>query len=94
MEAVSDPQAAYRAHGPALVRKAERMLRSREDAVDIGVAELLSLAFEAVESGDTDAAHRHRAVVRHIRHHLVILALGVEGDHLGVGRVGGHEFRP
>ncbi|MEO8846103.1 MAG: sigma-70 family RNA polymerase sigma factor [Kofleriaceae bacterium] len=35
MEAASDPQAAYRAHGPALVRKAERMLRSREDAIDV-----------------------------------------------------------
>ena len=35
MEAVSDPQAAYRAYGPALVRKAERVLRSREDAVDV-----------------------------------------------------------
>ena len=33
--AASDPQAAYRAYGPALVRKAERMLRSREDAVDV-----------------------------------------------------------
>jgi len=30
-----DPQAAYRTWGPALVRKAERILRSREDAVDV-----------------------------------------------------------
>ena len=35
MEAVNDPQAAYRAYGPALVRKAERILRSREDAIDV-----------------------------------------------------------
>jgi RNA polymerase sigma-70 factor (ECF subfamily) len=35
VEAVSDPQTAYRTHGPALVRKAERMLRSREDATDV-----------------------------------------------------------
>lgn len=35
MEPASDPQAAYRAFGPALVRKAERVLRSREDAVDV-----------------------------------------------------------
>ena len=35
MEPVGDPQAAYRAYGPALVRKAERILRSREDAVDV-----------------------------------------------------------
>jgi len=33
--AASDPTAAYRAYGPALVRKAERVLRSREDAVDV-----------------------------------------------------------
>jgi RNA polymerase sigma-70 factor, ECF subfamily len=30
-----DPQAAYRTHGPALIRKAERLLRSRDDAVDV-----------------------------------------------------------
>lgn len=36
MDAASnDPQAAYRAYGPALVRKAERILRSREDASDV-----------------------------------------------------------
>ena len=35
MEAATDPQSAYRAFGPALVRKAERLLRSREDAVDV-----------------------------------------------------------
>jgi RNA polymerase sigma factor (sigma-70 family) len=29
------PQTAYRAWGPALVRKAERILRNREDAVDV-----------------------------------------------------------
>jgi RNA polymerase sigma-70 factor (ECF subfamily) len=35
VEAVGDPQSAYRAFGPALVRKAERILRSRDDAVDV-----------------------------------------------------------
>jgi RNA polymerase sigma-70 factor (ECF subfamily) len=35
VEAASDPQSAYRAYGPALVRKAERILRSREDAIDV-----------------------------------------------------------
>jgi RNA polymerase sigma-70 factor, ECF subfamily len=35
VEPASDPQAAYRAFGPALVRKAERVLRNREDAVDV-----------------------------------------------------------
>jgi DNA-directed RNA polymerase specialized sigma24 family protein len=31
----SDARDAYRKFGPALVRKAERILRSREDAVDV-----------------------------------------------------------
>ena len=35
MEPASDPQAAYRAYGPALVRKAQRILRDRDDAVDV-----------------------------------------------------------
>jgi RNA polymerase sigma-70 factor, ECF subfamily len=35
VDAATDPQSAYRAFGPALVRKAERMLRSREDAIDV-----------------------------------------------------------
>jgi RNA polymerase sigma-70 factor (ECF subfamily) len=35
VDPATDPQAAYRAFGPALVRKAERMLRSREDAIDV-----------------------------------------------------------
>lgn len=35
MAPVSDPQSAYRTYGPALIRKAERILRNREDAVDI-----------------------------------------------------------
>ena len=33
--APADPQTAYRTWGPALVRKAERILRSREDAIDV-----------------------------------------------------------
>jgi RNA polymerase sigma-70 factor (ECF subfamily) len=32
---MTDAQAAYRSFGPALVRKAERVLRSRDDATDI-----------------------------------------------------------
>jgi RNA polymerase sigma factor (sigma-70 family) len=31
----SDPQTAYRTFGPALIRKAERILRNRDDAVDV-----------------------------------------------------------
>jgi RNA polymerase sigma-70 factor (ECF subfamily) len=35
VEAASEPHAAYRAYGPALVRKAQRILRNRDDAVDV-----------------------------------------------------------
>ena len=35
MAPASNPQAAYRTYGPALVRKAERIVRSREDAIDL-----------------------------------------------------------
>ena len=35
VDTATDPQTAYRAYGPALVRKAERFLKSREDAVDL-----------------------------------------------------------
>lgn len=35
MEPAADLQTAYRAYGPALVRKAERILRNREDAIDV-----------------------------------------------------------
>jgi RNA polymerase sigma factor (sigma-70 family) len=35
VESVTDCQTAYRAFGPALVRKAERILRNRDDAVDV-----------------------------------------------------------
>ena len=31
----TDPADAYQRHGPALVRKAQRMLRNREDAIDV-----------------------------------------------------------
>jgi RNA polymerase sigma-70 factor (ECF subfamily) len=60
VEAVSDPQAAYRAHGPALVRKAERMLRSREDAVDVVHALFVDLI--PTWSRDVDLPYLYRAV--------------------------------
>ena len=60
MEAVSDPQAAYRAYGPALVRKAERMLRNREDAVDVVHALFVDLI--PTWSRDVDLAYLYRAV--------------------------------
>jgi RNA polymerase sigma-70 factor (ECF subfamily) len=58
--AVSDPQAAYRAYGPALVRKAERVLRSREDAVDIVHALFVDLIPKW--NRDVDLPYLYRAV--------------------------------
>ena len=60
MEAVSDPQGAYRAYGPALVRKAERILRSREDAVDVVHALFVDLIPRW--SRDVDLPYLYRAV--------------------------------
>ena len=48
--ASNDPQAAYRAYGPALVRKAERILRSREDATDV----VHALFVDLIPSWNTD----------------------------------------
>jgi RNA polymerase sigma-70 factor (ECF subfamily) len=55
-----DPQAAYRAWGPALVRKAERVLRSREDAVDVVHALFVDLIPRW--SRDVDLPYLYRAV--------------------------------
>ncbi len=60
MEPVSDPQAAYRAYGPALVRKAERVLRSREDAVDVVHALFVDLIPRW--SKDVDLPYLYRAI--------------------------------
>ncbi|HUJ62784.1 MAG TPA: sigma-70 family RNA polymerase sigma factor [Kofleriaceae bacterium] len=60
MEPVSDPQSAYRAYGPALVRKAERILRSREDATDIVHALFVDLIPKW--NRDVDLPYLYRAV--------------------------------
>ncbi|HEY1557017.1 MAG TPA: sigma-70 family RNA polymerase sigma factor [Kofleriaceae bacterium] len=60
MEAVSDPQAAYRAYGPALVRKAQRLLRNRDDAVDVVHALFVDLLPKW--SSDVDLPYLYRAV--------------------------------
>ena len=60
MEAASDPQAAYRAFGPALVRKAERILRSREDAADVVQALFVDLIPRW--NPDVDLPYLYRAV--------------------------------
>jgi RNA polymerase sigma-70 factor (ECF subfamily) len=60
VEPVSDPQGAYRAYGPALVRKAERILHSREDAVDVVHALFVDLIPRW--SRDVDLPYLYRAV--------------------------------
>jgi RNA polymerase sigma-70 factor (ECF subfamily) len=55
-----DPQAAYRAYGPALVRKAERILRSREDAIDVVHALFADLIPKW--SSDVDLPYLYRAI--------------------------------
>jgi RNA polymerase sigma-70 factor (ECF subfamily) len=55
-----DPQAAYRTWGPALVRKAERILRSREDAVDVVHALFADLIPRW--SRDVDLPYLYRAI--------------------------------
>jgi len=60
VEPASDPQTAYRAYGPALVRKAERLLRSREDAIDVVHALFADLIPRW--SKDVDLPYLYRAV--------------------------------
>lgn len=60
MEPASDPQSAYRAYGPALVRKAERILQSRDDAVDIVHALFVDLIPKW--NRDVDLPYLYRAV--------------------------------
>jgi RNA polymerase sigma-70 factor (ECF subfamily) len=60
VEPASDPQSAYRAYGPALVRKAERILRSREDAIDLVHALFADLIPRW--SDDVDLPYLYRAI--------------------------------
>jgi RNA polymerase sigma-70 factor (ECF subfamily) len=60
VEPATEPQAAYRAWGAALVRKAERILRSREDAVDVVHALFVDLIPRW--STDVDLPYLYRAV--------------------------------
>lgn len=60
MDAASDPQSAYRAYGPALVRKAERILRSREDATDVVHALFVDLIPKW--NRDVDLPYLYRAI--------------------------------
>jgi RNA polymerase sigma-70 factor (ECF subfamily) len=57
---VSDQEEAYRTFGPALLRKAERVLRSREDARDV----VQNLFVELWQRGmhDVDLPYLYRAV--------------------------------
>ncbi len=60
VEAASDPQSAYRTYGPALVRKAQRILRSREDAIDLVHALFVDLIPRW--STDMDLPYLYRAI--------------------------------
>lgn len=60
MDAATDPQAAYRAYGPALVRKAERILRNREDATDVVHALFVDLLPKW--NADVDLPYLYRAI--------------------------------
>jgi len=60
VDAASDPQSAYRAYGPALVRKAERILRSREDATDVVHALFVDLI--PAWDRDMDLPYLYRAI--------------------------------
>jgi len=56
--AVSDPTIAYRTFGPALIRKAERLLRSREDAVDVVHALFVELVQHPPDTMDLPYLYR------------------------------------
>lgn len=58
MAAVSDPTIAYRTFGPALIRKAERLLRSREDAVDVVHALFVELVQHPPDTMDLPYLYR------------------------------------
>jgi RNA polymerase sigma factor (sigma-70 family) len=60
VEPASDPQSAYRRYGPALVRKAERILRSRDDATDVVHALFVDLIQRP--AGAIDLPYLYRAV--------------------------------
>jgi RNA polymerase sigma-70 factor (ECF subfamily) len=55
---VSDPTIAYRTYGPALIRKAERLLRSREDAVDVVHALFVELVQHPPDTMDLPYLYR------------------------------------
>lgn len=60
MASASDHEAAYQRYGPALVRKAERILRNREDAVD--VVQALFTELIARQEPPVDLPYLYRAV--------------------------------
>lgn len=60
MAPASDPQTAYRTYGPALIRKAERILRNRDDAVDVVHALFVDLIHRPPR--DMDLPYLYRAV--------------------------------
>ena len=68
VEPVHDAQSAYRAFGPALVRKAERLLRNRDDAVDIVQAVFVDLIPRWTST--VDLPYLYKAVTNRCLNHL------------------------
>ncbi len=58
MAPVSDPTTAYRTYGPALIRKAERLLRNRDDAVDVVHALFVELVQHPPDTMDLPYLYR------------------------------------
>lgn len=61
MVAASDPSEAYQRYGSALIRKAERILRNRDDAVDV-VQALFTELIAARREEPVDLPYLYRAI--------------------------------
>ncbi|MCA9675927.1 MAG: sigma-70 family RNA polymerase sigma factor [Kofleriaceae bacterium] len=62
MVPASDPTSAYRTYGPALIRKAERVLRDRDDAVDVVHGLFVELIQRDAPTPAMDLPYLYRAV--------------------------------
>jgi RNA polymerase sigma factor (sigma-70 family) len=57
-----DPNLAYRTYGPALIRKAERILRNRDDAVEVVHGLFVELLQRTSTAQDMELPYLYRAV--------------------------------
>ena len=92
MEPASNPQSAYRSYGPALVRKAQRILGNREDAIDI-VHSLFAdlIARTPTDEAALDLPYLYRAVtnrsLNQLRNHATHARLLAETPVVPMARV-------